>query len=167
MGRYNIQPADGSRRPRKRVGRGPGSGYGKTAGRGTKGQKARSGHTQRAWFEGGQMPLQRRVPKRGFKNPFRRIYEVVNLDDLGRLTQTEIDKQVMADAGLIRSADGLVKLLGNGKIDKKVHVTVDACSDSARRAVEAAGGTCTALGEPGGPVPDTPATAAEKTPDAE
>jgi len=157
MGRYNIQPADGSRRTRKRVGRGPGSGTGKTAGKGMKGQKARSGYTHRAWFEGGQMPLQRRVPKRGFKNPFRREYQVVNLDDLGRITAAEIDKEVLAEAGVIRSADGMVKLLADGTIDRKVHVTVDAFSAAARTAVEAAGGSCTALAEPVGPAA-TPAS---------
>ena len=73
MGRYEIKPADGSRQPRKRIGRGTGSGYGKTAGKGTKGQKSRSGYKRRAWFEGGQMPLQRRVPKRGFKNILRKV----------------------------------------------------------------------------------------------
>jgi ribosomal protein L18E len=99
------------------------------------------------------MPLQRRVPKRGFKNPFRREYEVVNLGDLERITGDEIDKQVLAEAGLIHSEDGLVKLLGNGTIDRKVNVTVDAFSASAREAIEAAGGSCTALAEPVGPAP--------------
>lgn len=142
MGRYDIKPADGSRRSRKRVGRGPGSGTGKTAGRGSKGQKSRSGYTNRAWFEGGQMPLQRRVPKRGFKNPFKTVYEVVNVGDLDRVKTDEIDKGVLKEAGLIRSEKLLVKLLGDGKIERKVNVTVEAFSASAREAIEAAGGRC-------------------------
>ncbi len=153
MGRYEIQPADGSRRPRKRVGRGPGSGLGKTAGRGAKGQKSRAGYARRDWFEGGQMPLQRRVPKRGFKNPFRTVFEVVNLADLDRVEGVEIDKERLAEAGLIRSAKNPVKLLGRGKIDRNVNVIVDAFSASAREAVEAAGGTCTPLSATGGPAP--------------
>ena len=145
MGRYDIKPADGSRRTRKRVGRGPGSGRGKTAGRGTKGQKSRSGYTKRAWFEGGQMPLQRRVPKRGFKNPFKTVYEVVNIGELDRVKTDEIDKGVLKEAGLIRSEKLPVKLLGTGKIDRKLNVTVEAFSVSAREAIEAAGGSCTTI----------------------
>ena len=145
MGRYEIKPADGSRKSRKRVGRGPGSGTGKTAGKGTKGQKARSGYSGRAWFEGGQMPLQRRVPKRGFKNPFKTTYEVVNLGDLDRVQGDEVDKDALKDAGLIRSRNVPVKILGNGKIERKLNVTVDAFSASAREAIEAAGGKCNTI----------------------
>jgi large subunit ribosomal protein L15 len=142
MGRYKIKPAEGSRTPVKRLGRGPGSGLGKTAGKGHKGQKARSGHKNRAWFEGGQMPLQRRVPKRGFKNPFRKAYQVVNLGDLQKLEVDTVDQHLLAEAGLVRSADQPVKVLGGGEISRKVAVTADAFSESARQAIEAAGGNC-------------------------
>ncbi|MFC1629104.1 50S ribosomal protein L15 [Gemmatimonadota bacterium] len=145
MGRYEINPSEGSRQTRKRIGRGTGSGTGKTSGKGHKGQKARSGYKQRAWFEGGQMPLQRRVPKRGFKNPFRTAYDVVNVGDLERVKTEQIDKEALKEAGLIRSSDILVKVLGNGKLDKTVNVTVDAFSASARTAIETAGGTCTVI----------------------
>ena len=148
MGRYDIKPADGSRRARKRVGRGTGSGYGKTAGKGTKGQKSRSGYKQRAWFEGGQMPLQRRVPKRGFTNIFKVPYQVVNLGDLERVKGDVVTKEILEECRLIRSASKPVKLLGNGDIHKKYDVTVDAFSASARKAIEDAGGTCTALEPP-------------------
>jgi len=144
MGRYEIKPADGSRQPRKRIGRGPGSGTGKTAGKGHKGQKARSGYSQRAWFEGGQMPLQRRVPKRGFTNIFKVTYQVVNLSDLERINSDEVDKKILKKTRLIRSVNKPVKLLGDGTIQKKYKVTVDAFSVSAREAIEAAGGTCIA-----------------------
>jgi len=145
MGRYVIKPAEGSRRSGKRIGRGIGSGYGKTAGKGTKGQKSRSGHKHRAWFEGGQMPLQRRIPKRGFRNIFRIPYQVVNLKDLMRVKGGVIDKEALAEAGLIRSAKKPVKLLGGGEVQKKLKVTVDAITASARRAIEDAGGSCTIL----------------------
>ena len=148
MGRYEIKPADGSRQSRKRIGRGPGSGTGKTAGKGTKGQKSRSGHSQRAWFEGGQMPLQRRVPKRGFTNIFKVSYQVVNLSDLERIKGDEVDKKILKETRLIRSVNKPVKLLGNGTIQKKYNVTVDAFSVSAREAIEAAGGTCVVMEVP-------------------
>ncbi|MFO7769660.1 MAG: 50S ribosomal protein L15 [bacterium] len=148
MARYKIEPAEGSRGSRKRVGRGPGSGKGKTAGKGTKGQKSRAGYTYRPWFEGGQMPLQRRVPKRGFKNPFRTPYQVVNLGDLEKVDSGEVDKQVLKDAGLIRHADKPVKVLGEGELTGKVNVTADAFSGSARRAIEEAGGSVTILEGP-------------------
>jgi large subunit ribosomal protein L15 len=148
MGRYEIKPADGNRQTRKRIGRGPGSGKGKTAGKGTKGQKSRSGYTYRAWFEGGQMPLQRRVPKRGFTNIFKVPYQVVNLADLERIKGEEVNKEVLKKARLIRSVDKPVKLLGSGTVQKKYKVTVDAFSVSAREAVLTAGGTCIALEVP-------------------
>ncbi len=145
MGRYEMNPAEGSRQTRKRIGRGPGSGTGKTAGKGHKGQRARSGYSRRAWFEGGQMPLQRRVPKRGFKNPFRTVYDVVNVGDLVRVKAEQVDKETLKEAGLIRSINIPVKILGNGKLEKSVSVTVEAFSTSARTAIEAAGGTCTVI----------------------
>ncbi|MFC1544040.1 50S ribosomal protein L15 [Gemmatimonadota bacterium] len=142
MGRYEIKPADGSRSNRKRLGRGPGSGRGKTAGKGHKGQKARSGHKNRPWFEGGQMPLQRRVPKRGFTNPFHKVFQVVNLKDLEKVKGGEIDRAALREVGLIRSVGKPVKILGEGSIERKVTVRVDAFSEAARRAIEAAGGSC-------------------------
>jgi len=145
MGRYEIKPSEGSRQTRKRIGRGPGSSTGKTAGKGMKGQKSRSGYSHRAWFEGGQMPLQRRVPKRGFKNPFRREYEVVNLGDLDRIKGSDVSKEALAEAGLIRSVNADVKILGNGMLEKSVNVTVEAFSATAREAIEAAGGSCTVI----------------------
>jgi large subunit ribosomal protein L15 len=147
MGRYEIKPAGKSRQPRKRLGRGPGSGLGKTAGKGHKGQRARSGFKSKPGFEGGQMPLQRRVPKRGFKNPFRRSYQVVNLSDLQKLELESIDQRVLADAGLVRSAQQPVKILGGGEVARRIQVTADAFSESARRAIEAAGGSCS-VGSP-------------------
>lgn len=149
MGRYEIRPADGSRSNRKRVGRGVGSGRGKTAGKGSKGQKSRSGYTKRPWFEGGQMPLQRRVPKRGFKNIFKKRYQVVNLKDLDRLTAGEVDAAVLREAGLIRTARKPVKILGDGELSRKISVRADAFSASARRSIEAAGGVCMVVGAPG------------------
>jgi large subunit ribosomal protein L15 len=112
-----LAPAEGSRRARKRVGRGPGSGHGKTSCRGHKGQNSRSGGGVRPGFEGGQMPIHRRLPKRGFKNPFRKEYSVVNVGDLSRFEpNTQLDPDSLQEAGLVwKMLDG-VKLLGNGEI---------------------------------------------------
>lgn len=146
---HNLRPAGGSRRARKRVGRGPGSGKGKTAGRGEKGQNSRSGGGVPAWFEGGQMPLQRRIPKRGFTNRARVEYQVVNVGDLhiagGRATP-----EALREAGLIRSLRTPVKILGHGKISAAVDCTVHAASASARAKIEAAGGSVTLLPLRGG-----------------
>jgi large subunit ribosomal protein L15 len=159
MGRYEIRPAEESRQPRKRLGRGPGSGLGKTAGKGHKGQKARSGYKSKPGFEGGQMPLQRRVPKRGFKNPFRRSFQVVNLADLQKLEAAAVDQSALAAAGLVRSARQPVKILGGGEISRRIKVTADAFSENARRAIEAAGGSCS-VGRPAGTGEDASAAGA-------
>jgi large subunit ribosomal protein L15 len=137
---HDLSPAAGSTQRRKRVGRGPGSGLGKTAGRGHKGQKSRSGYRRRLGFEGGQMPLVRRVPKRGFNNIFRREYAVVNLAQLAALSG-EINPESLRAAGLVRP--GLpVKVLGNGEIEKALTVVAHKFSKSARAKIEAAGGRC-------------------------
>ena len=135
----------GSHRNRKRLGRGPGSGTGKTSGKGHKGIKARAGHHgpggNKPHFEGGQMPLTRRVPKRGFTNPFREAAQVVGLDDLARLTGSEVTVETLAAAGLVRASAGPVKLLANGEIARAVTVRGIKVSASAREKVVAAGGT--------------------------
>lgn len=141
-----LKNAPGSNKSRKRVGRGEGSGNGVTAGRGNKGQHARSGSSRRPWFEGGQMPLQRRLPKFGFVNVNKKEYQVVNLNDLSRIGSTEtITPEVMKKAGLIKYADRPVKLLGDGEIEKKVSIQIHAVSKSAREKVEKSGGTVTLL----------------------
>lgn len=136
-----LSPPKGARKSAKRVGRGLGSGRGKTAGRGTKGQKSRSGGNIRPGFEGGQMPLQRRLPKRGFTNIFKKRYAIVNIRDLGRFERgTVVDKAALVDAGLMRRQPDGVKLLGHGTIDSPLVVRVNRCSKSARTKVEVAGG---------------------------
>jgi len=137
----NLSPNPGSNRQRKRVGRGPGSGLGKTAGRGHKGFKARSGSGVKVGFEGGQMPFQRRIPKRGFNNNFRKEYAVLNVSDLEKFESgARIDRQMLVEAGLVAKKYTLVKLLGNGEISKAMTVAVDKLSESARQKIEAAGG---------------------------
>ena len=135
----------GSHRNRKRLGRGPGSGTGKTSGKGHKGIKARAGHHgpggNKPHFEGGQMPLTRRVPKRGFTNPFREAAQVVGLDDLARLTGSEVTVETLAAVGLVRASAGPVKLLANGEIARAVTVRGIKVSATAREKVVAAGGT--------------------------
>ena len=141
IGLHNLSPMPGSNRDRKRLGRGPGSGTGKTSGKGHKGQKARTGHHGiPAWFEGGQMPLQRRVPKRGFKNPFRVEYEVVNVSQLEALTESEITPEVLQSYRLA-SKNKLVKILGDGDLKRKITVHAHKVSESARAKIEAAGGS--------------------------
>lgn len=141
----NIAAPKSVKQQKKRLGRGPASGQGKTAGRGHKGQKARSGGGIPPWFEGGQMPLNRRVPKRGFTNIFRTEYQVVNLEQLNRFAEGfEIDAVVLADAGLVKYADRPIKLLGRGELEaKSLTIKVDKASKSAVAAVEAAGGSVT------------------------
>lgn len=138
----NLSPHPGARKQRKRVGRGPGSGHGKTAARGHKGQKARSGGTSRPGFEGGQMPLQRRLPKRGFTNIFKQEYAIVNVQDLERFEAgTRVDRATLIAQGLVHKHDLLVKVLGKGELSKSLIVAVDKISDGARKKVEAAAGT--------------------------
>lgn len=141
---HNLKPAEGATRKRKRVGRGPGSGNGKTAGRGHKGQKSRSGFSRRYGFEGGQMPLVRRIPKRGFTNIFRVGYQVVNLRDLDRVFADgdTVNPEILADKGLIRGDKKPVKVLAAGELSKKLTVQVHAFSKNAQASIEAAGGSC-------------------------
>lgn len=136
----DLRPAPGSRKARKRVGRGIGSGHGKTAGRGHKGQKARAGGGVRPGFEGGQMPLQRRMPKRGFTNPFRREYAIVNLDQLNRFADdTVVTEELLREEGLVKK-NLPVKVLGRGELERRLEVRVHAVSDRAREAITARGG---------------------------
>lgn len=137
-----LEARPGARHRRKRVGRGPGSGKGKTCGTGVKGQGTRSGMKIKAWFEGGQMPLQIRLPKRGFTNRFRKTVEIVNLTDLARLGDgASVDATSLAQKGLIRSAGAIVKVLGNGDAPKNLTLKVDRISSAAREKIEAAGGS--------------------------
>jgi len=137
----NLRPAPGSRKPRKRLGRGIGSGTGKTSGRGHKGRGARSGGNTPPGYEGGQMPLQRRLPKFGFTNPTRKTYEIVTLSQLDRFAAgSVIDAAALANAGLVRTGR-LVKLLANGAVTRAITLKVDKASEAARAAVVAAGGT--------------------------
>jgi large subunit ribosomal protein L15 len=139
----NLKPKKGARHAKKRIGRGPGSGHGKTAGRGEKGQKSRSGYSRMLGFEGGQMPLHRRLPKRGFTNIFKKEHAVVNLADLERFESgATIDEAALRKAGVIKGANDGVKVLGNGKLTKKLTVHATKFSASARKQIEAAGGTC-------------------------
>lgn len=140
----NLKPAKGSTHKEKRIGRGQGSGRGGTSTRGHKGQKSRSGYSRKIGFEGGQMPLQRRVPKYGFKNINRREYKGINIGSLESLATnkgiTEINPEVLADAGLV-SKSSLIKILGKGELKAKLNVKAHAFSESAKIAIEAAKGT--------------------------
>ena len=145
---HNLKPAEGSTHSRRRIGRGPGSGLGGTSTRGHKGAKARSGYKRKIGFEGGQMPLQRRLPKFGFKNINRVEYQVVNLSSIQKLVEKKnLEKVTIEDmvvAGLV-SAKGLVKVLGNGTLTAKVEVVANAFSKSAEEAIQNVGGTATKL----------------------
>lgn len=137
-----LKPSEGSRNSRKRVGRGTSSGFGKTAGRGQKGQLARTGGKTRIGFEGGTMPLFRRMPKRGFVNINRKEYAVVNLGDLNQFRAgTTVDAKKLIDAGVVKKTLSGIKLLANGKLDKKLTLKVNKVSAAAKKAVEDAGGT--------------------------
>lgn len=144
----NLTPAEGSTKQRKRVGRGQGSGRGGTSTRGHKGAKSRSGYSRKIGFEGGQMPLQKRVPKFGFTNPNRKEYKGVNLDILQGLVDNkkvkEITQEVLIANGLVSKND-LIKILGRGELKVKLEVTVHAYSKTAKAAIEAVGGTCNSL----------------------
>lgn len=142
---HDLSPAQGSHRGRKRVGRGVGSGLGKTAGRGQKGQKARTGGKVNIHFEGGQMPLHRRIPKRGFTNKNRIEYQVVNLRDLGEF-EGPVTVEALKGAGLIGNARRPVKVLGQGEVTKALMVEAHAFSKSAKEKIEAAGGSVAVLG---------------------
>jgi len=147
MALNNIRPPKGAKRPRKRVGRGPGSGHGKTASRGHKGAQSRSGFRFKRGFEGGQMPLHRRVPKRGFHNPFRVEYAVVNLDTLAEVFEagSAVTPDVLRERGLVRRARARIKVLGRGDITKKLTVQAHKFSGSAAEKIAAAGGTAEVL----------------------
>ena len=139
----DLKPAAGSTKRRKRIGRGNASGWGRNAGRGEKGYGSRTGSKSAGLFEGGQMPLHRRLPKRGFTNHFRKEYEILNLRDLGRVEAKVIDAAALLEAGLINKVDSLIKVLGDGEIDRAVEITVDAFSKSAEEKITAAGGKVT------------------------
>ena len=144
----NLSPAPGSHRARKRLGRGIGSGLGKTAGKGHKGQRARKSGNVRPGFEGGQMKLYMRLPKRGFTNSLRVEYNVVNLESLNVFADgTQVDAKVLDEAGLLRRVQWPVKLLGRGQLSKNLVVLVDRASASAQAAVEKAGGTLKLTGQ--------------------
>ena len=136
----NLSPKKGSNQKKRRIGRGIGSGWGKTAAKGHKGQKARKGGTVAAGFEGGQTPLYRRLPKRGFKNMFRTDFDVVNLDLLNRF-DGEVTPKGLSAAGLIKNTSTYVKILGRGKLEKSLKISVHKVSKSAQAAIEAAGCT--------------------------
>jgi large subunit ribosomal protein L15 len=148
MSLNNLRPPKGATHPRKRVGRGPGSGHGKTASRGSKGAKSRSGFRFKRGFEGGQMPLHRRVPKRGFHNPFRVEYAVVNLDTLTQVFEagSEVTPDLLRERGLIHGTHAPVKVLGRGDIGKKLTVRAHKFSGSAAEKIAAAGGTAEVIG---------------------
>jgi large subunit ribosomal protein L15 len=138
----SLKPPEGSRKKKKRVGRGDGSGHGGTAGKGAKGQNARSGHSVRPNFEGGQMPITRRMPKRGFKNPMRRIIAIVNIDQLKKFQEgSVVNRELLAAFGLVSGRVDGIKILGNGEINFPLSVNVDSVSRGAREKIEAAGGT--------------------------
>ena len=136
-----IKPAAGSKKPRRRVGRGSGSGLGKTAGRGHKGQKARSGGFHKVGFEGGQMPLQRRLPKRGFRSRSKDDTAEIRLSDLTRLPSTDIDILALKAAGLVPARAKTVKVINTGKLEKAVKLNGVVATKGAKAAIEAAGGT--------------------------
>jgi large subunit ribosomal protein L15 len=139
----DLKPNKGARHAKKRLGRGPGSGHGKTSGRGEKGQKSRSGYASKRGFEGGQMPLHRRIPKRGFTNIFKKEHAVVNLSDLERFDDgATIDESTLRQAGLVKGQIDGVKILGNGNLSKKLTVHATKFSATAREKIEAAGGAC-------------------------
>jgi large subunit ribosomal protein L15 len=148
MSLNNLRPPKGAKHPRKRVGRGPGSGHGKTASRGSKGAKSRSGFRFKRGFEGGQMPLHRRVPKRGFTNPFRVEYAVVNLDMLSEVFEagSSVTPELLRERGLVREARVPVKVLGRGDLTKNLTVRAHKFSESAAKKIAAAGGAVEVIG---------------------
>ena len=146
----SLRPHPGSRRTKKRVGRGPGSGHGKTACRGQNGQKSRSGGSIRPGFEGGQMPLYRKLPKRGFKNRFRKVYGVLNIGDLAKIGhEGVVDIAFLKARGLIRKRYHLLKILGDGEIRQPLTVRAHAVSETARNKIETTGGRIEIIKERG------------------
>src|SRR6186997_2791866 len=148
MAMNNLRPPKGAKHAKKRVGRGPGSGHGKTASRGSKGAKSRSGFRFRRGFEGGQMPLHRRVPKRGFTNIFRVEYAVVNLDTLAEVFEagSSVTPELLRERGLVRKAKSKIKVLGRGDISKKLTVKAHKFSGTAAEKIAAAGGVAEVIG---------------------
>lgn len=141
-----LKHADGARKNKKRVGRGEGSGLGVTAGRGNKGYGSRSGSKKRSWFEGGQMPIQRRLPKFGFTNIYRKEYQVINVEDLEKLKKKDnVTPELLFENGLIRKKTVPVKVLGNGDLKSKVNIKVNAISKTAMEKIEKQGGSVTLL----------------------
>ena len=139
---HSLKPSKGATKSKKRSGRGGGSGLGRTAGRGEKGYHARSGSKNRSWFEGGQMPIHRRLPKRGFSNSlFRKTYQVVNLQAINELGLKTVDAQILHEKGLVQSALQPIKILGDGNIESSVKVTASCFSKSAKEKIEQAGGS--------------------------
>jgi large subunit ribosomal protein L15 len=147
MSLNNLRPPKGAKHAKRRVGRGPGSGHGKTASRGHKGAKSRSGHRFKRGFEGGQMPLHRRVPKRGFTNPFRIEYAVVNLDTLAEVFEagSSVTPDLLRERGLVRKTGVRIKVLGRGDISKKLTVQAHKFSGTAAEKIAAAGGVAEVL----------------------
>jgi large subunit ribosomal protein L15 len=145
----NLHPAKGSTHKKKRLGRGPGTGLGKTAGRGEKGQKSRSGYSSKVGFEGGQMPLHRRLPKRGFTNIFKKRWLEVSLDALEKNFDagTEITPEVLHHRGIIKKAKHDIVVLGNGEVTKALKVSAHRFTKSAKEKIERAGGTVTVVGQ--------------------
>ena len=142
-----LRPPKGSTHARKRLGKGQGSGHGKTSGKGHKGQLARSGGSKRAWFEGGQMPLQRRLPKRGFTNIFRKEYTIVNLDKLNKFEDgTIVTPKLLRSAGIVKKWKDGVKILGNGELEKSLTVKAHRFSQSALSKIKSAGGRTEQIG---------------------
>ncbi len=143
----NLKYSPGAKKKVKRIGRGVGSGHGKTAGKGHKGQRSRSGDQIRPWFEGGQMPLNRRLPKFGFRNPFRVEYQIVNVSTLGKLAEDgklpdgKVTPEILYKLGAVSKKSQPVKILGDGTISEKLEVSANAFSDSASKKIEAAGGS--------------------------
>ena len=138
----SLKPCKGATNTKKRLGRGQGSGLGRTGGRGEKGYHSRSGSKNRTWFEGGQMPIHRRLPKRGFSNSlFRKTYQVVNIQAINDLGLETVDAQILQKKGLVRSALQPIKILGDGNIESSVKVTASCFSKSAKEKIEQAGGS--------------------------
>ena len=146
MNLSNLHPAKNSRKERKRVGRGPGSGRGKTSGRGTKGQKSISGYSRKRGFEGGQMPLSRRLPKRGFTNIFKKEYDEINLDRLERIKKDKIKPKDFVEAGLLKRESQHIKILGRGKIESAKEIHAHKFTQSAQEKIEKAGGKVILIG---------------------
>jgi large subunit ribosomal protein L15 len=146
MNLSNLHPVKNSRRNKRRVGRGPGSGKGKTAGRGTKGQKSVSGYSRKRGFEGGQMPLNRRVPKRGFTNIFKKEYQEINLARLGKIKEKKITPKSLVDAGLLKKESLEVKILGKGDLVSAKEIHAHKFSQSAQQKIKKAGGKAVIIG---------------------